>query len=175
MLAESQPPHVGVQPVGADNHAERPGLRAGEPGPHALGALFEAGDRVAEHILGGSPGRLVQDLGQVAAQDLDVAGEDVGGHLRHRPALLIDDRGGRQVGLPGLDRIQDPHLGQHAQVCGAAEVDRVTAAAQLRCPLHHRGMEAVPAQPVGEGWSGDARAGDQDVSVLGHTRNHTVV
>jgi len=34
---------------------------------------------------------LVQDLGQVAAQDLDVAGEDVGGHLRCRPALRVDD------------------------------------------------------------------------------------
>jgi hypothetical protein len=164
-----------VQPVGADDQAEGPGRRVLEPDPHAAGALFQAGDRITEQILGGVPGRRVEDRGQVAAQDLDVASEDVGRHVRHRPVLPVDDGGGRQVGLPGLDRVQDAHLGQHTPVGSAAEVDRVAAAAQLRCPLHHRGMKAVTAQPPGEGGPGDAGAGDQDVSVGVHGPNHTDV
>jgi hypothetical protein len=86
----------------------------------------DAGNRVAEQVLGGLPGRLVHDLGQVAAQDLDIAGEHVGRHPRHRPALRVHDGDPGQAGLPGLDRVQDAHLGQHAQVGGTAEVDRIT-------------------------------------------------
>jgi hypothetical protein len=142
---------------------------------HPAGALLEARDRVAEQVLGGVLGRIVQDRSEVAAQDLDVAGEDVGGHPRYWSALLVDDGGAGQVGLPGLDRVQNAHPGQHGQVGGAAEVDRVTAAAQLRCALHHRGMEAVPAQPVGKGGPGDACAGDQDVSVAVHVPDYTYV
>ena len=175
MLAPHQPPHGGVQAVGADDQAERPGLGAGEPDVHAAGTLLEAGDRVAEQVLGALPRGLVQDPGQVAAQDLDVPGEHVGRHLGHRPALLVDHGGAGQAGLPGPDRVQEAHLGQHAQVGGAAEVDRVAAAAQLGCPLDHRGTEAVPAQPPGEGGPGDTSAGDQDVSVGVHTPDYTYV
>lgn len=48
-------------------------------------------------------------------------------------------------------------------------IGRVTAAAQRRCPLHHPGMKAVPAQPPGPGGPGDAGAGGQDVPIGVHS------
>jgi len=129
---------------------------------------FQAHDRVTEDVLGVIPGGVVEDLAQVAPQDFHVAGEDLGGHRRHRAAFAVDVRGAPQVGLPRLDLVQDAHLRQDAQVGRTTEVDRVAAAAELRCALDHGGPEAVPAEPVGESRSGDARAGDQDVSVGFH-------
>jgi len=70
------------------------------------------------------------------------------------------------MGLPLLDPAEDAHLRQHGQVGGAAEVDRVAAAAQLRRAFHDGRAEAVPGEPPGQGGAGHARAGDQDASVL---------
>jgi hypothetical protein len=138
---------------------------------HPVGTLLQAGDRVAEQVLRTVAGRFVQDPAQVAAQDLHVTGEDLRRHRGQHLARFVDvaDRG--EVGLLGADPVQDSHLGQDAQVGGAAEVDGVAAATQLRGALHHGRVEAVPAEPVGEGRAGDARAGDQNI----HDQNHTYV
>jgi hypothetical protein len=169
--AEGQPADGGVHAVGADDQVEPARARVLERDPDPVGMFVEARDRVAEHVLGAVPGRLVQDPAEVAAQDLHVAGEDLGRHGRDRPAVAIDVGRAAQVGLPRPDLVQDAHLGQHVQVDGAAEVDGVAAVAQTGRAFDDGGAEPVPVEPVGERGTGDARAGDQDV----HDQNHTHV
>jgi hypothetical protein len=166
VVAEGERTHAGVQSVGPDDQVEGLGRRVAEGDVHAPGVLLQAGDRVAEEVLGAVHGRLVQDGAQVAAEDLHVAREDAGRHAGHRAPVLVHVGGGGQVGLPFPDPVQDAHLGQYGQVGGAAEVDRVAAAAQPRRAFHHGGAEPVPGEPPGQGGAGHARAGDQDALVL---------
>ena len=173
-VREGQPADVRVQSVGPDHQVEHPRSGAGEGHVHAVGTLLQAGDRVAEQVLGAVPGRLVEDPAQVAAEDLHVAGEDLGRHRGHFPAVRVDVGGGAQAGLLVLDLVQEAHLGQHGQVSRAAEVHRVPAAAQLRGALHHGRPEPTAPQPVRQGGPGHARARDEDVLVL-HAWDHTNV
>jgi hypothetical protein len=150
-VTEGQPADRRVQPVGPDHQVEHPRIGAGEGHVHAVGALVQAGDRVAEQVLGPVPGRLVQDPAQVAAQELHVAGEDLGRHRGHPPTIRVHVGGCVQVGLLIPDLIQQAHLGQHGQMRGATEVHRVPAAAQRRRLLHHGRVEPPPSQPVRQG------------------------
>lgn len=83
LRAEGQPPDPGVNSVGADHEAE--GLRgaAFELDAHAIGGLGQRGDRVAEAVLAVGGGALVQDRGEIPAQDLGVAAGEFARHDRH--------------------------------------------------------------------------------------------
>jgi hypothetical protein len=67
------------------------------------------------------------------------------------------------------DVVQDAHAGNHA-AGRPAQVHRLAAGARGWRPLHHRRVEAVAAQPVRQGESRDARAGDEEDALLNAAR-----
>jgi hypothetical protein len=170
LVAEGEPPHDRVQPVGAHDQPEPAGRAVVEGDHDPVVVRIERADRIAEHVLDVVAGRLVDDRGEFAAHDLDVPLRDPGDQAAHvdlDPALagpLERDPVGLRPGVQ--DRRQDPHpLGD---VDGRPEqVDRVAAQAraQGRRAFDHSGREAVPAQPVRERRSGHAGTGDEHVRV----------
>jgi hypothetical protein len=100
--------------------------------------------------------------GQVAPQDLHIAAEKLAGHDGQLPPGRVEEL---HVGPPGLaaeDLLANAHALQHAQLGPALEVDGLAARAQCGGALDHGDLEAVAIQPVGQGRTGDARAGDQN-------------
>jgi hypothetical protein len=160
-----------VQPVGAHDQVEAARLAPLEADLDAVVALGELGDGVVEEVLHVVAGGLVEAVDQVPAQDLQLgdgaAGvtQQVGGHAGQPLAGGVDvgHAAGADVGL--ADLVQDAHAVGHA-TSRPAQVDGLPAGAWGRGPLHHRWCEPVAAQPVGQGRSGDARAGDEDLPVL---------
>jgi hypothetical protein len=67
-----------VQAVCAYYQAKRTRRRVLERDIHPVWPLAQAGDRVAEQVLHIVPRRLVENLAKVAAQDLDIPGEQFG-------------------------------------------------------------------------------------------------
>jgi hypothetical protein len=61
-----------VQTIGADHQLEAPLLAAREGDIDAVRVLGQLGDSVAEHVLDVGAGVVVQHLGKVSAQDLDL-------------------------------------------------------------------------------------------------------
>jgi hypothetical protein len=171
LVAEGQPADPGVDPVGADDQVEPALWGMRERHLHPVRLLVQAGDLVAEKVFGAGAGGVVQNLCQIAAEDLHVAGEDPARHGRPRGAVGGDIGEVAHVRLALLDRVQHAHLAQHAEMHVAAEVHGVAAAAQVRCALDHGRPEAVSVEPVGQRGSGDAGAGDENV----HDRNYTFV
>jgi hypothetical protein len=100
LLAEHQPPDCGVQPISTNDKSERPGRCVLETDQDPVVVGLNGGNRVAEDVLGVVPGRLVEDLAQVTAQDLHIPGEDLSRHPRHRVAVGVDVGGAAQVRLP---------------------------------------------------------------------------
>lgn len=66
------------------------------------------------------------------------------------------------AGLPVQDLLPDARALEHGPVGAALEVDGLAAGPQGGCLLDHGDAEAVPVQPVGEGGTGDAGAGDEN-------------
>jgi hypothetical protein len=116
-------------------------------------------------------GALVQEVGQVAAADLEVTAGEFAGDHGLGPSLGVDDRLVGAAGLAGDDVVEDAHALQHGPVGGALEVDGLPARAHRRGALDDGDGAAVAGQPEGEGGAGDARAGDQDSQVL-HAAEH---
>jgi len=154
-----------VDPVGPDDQAE--GLRraAGEGDLHPGRGLGQRGDRVAEAVVAASGGLLVHDRGQVPAQDLDVAAGELAAHHGLLAAGRVQAHGVGPAGLPALDLVPDPHPLEHGPVGAALEVDGLAAGPRRGRLLGHGDVEAVPAEPVGQGGTGDAGPGDEDVLV----------
>ncbi len=163
---ERQAAGGGVQPVRADHQVEPARRAALEGDVHAVGVLGERGDGVPEDVLGVRRGRFVEDPRQVAAQDLDVSGEQIGGQLCLRLARAVHVRHGAHAGPGPFDGVQEAHAAEDRQMGLAAEVDGVAPVAEGGRAFHDRGGEAVPGQPVGERGAGDGGAGDQYAEVL---------
>ena len=84
-----------MAPVGADDEVEALLGAAAEAHQHAIAVLLQADDLLPVAVPDAVAGRVGEDLGQVAAQDLDVgdhpaAPERLGGHLDLLPALRVD-------------------------------------------------------------------------------------
>ena len=62
-------------------------------------------------------------------------------------------------------RAGDAHAFEQPEMDMAAKIDPEATAAQRRRSLDDGRLEAVAAQPIGEGRPGDARAGNQDAKV----------
>jgi hypothetical protein len=171
LLAEGQRAHPRVQPVGPHHQVEAARLTALEGDLGAVLALGELGDGVVEDVLHVVAGGPVEDVDQVPAEDLQLGdgaagvAQQVGGHAGQPPVGAVDvgHAAGADVGL--ADLVQDAHAVGHG-AGRPAQVDGLAAGAWCGRPLHHGGVEAVAAQPVRQGRSGDAGAGDEDVPVL---------
>jgi hypothetical protein len=69
---EDHRPQRRVQPVGADHQFEAPPVAAREGDVDPVRVLGELGDPVAEDVLDAVAGVVVEHLGEVSAQDLDL-------------------------------------------------------------------------------------------------------
>ena len=93
LRAERQRPHTRVCAVGADDHVEPASGTRGELRRDPVGVLIKRGHRVAElefHLVGN---RGAQDLREVAARQLDIAGFGPGSHVdpAHHAAAGVDE------------------------------------------------------------------------------------
>jgi len=73
LRSEGQPTDRRVQPVGPDYQVEPAGLGVVEGDIHPVLVLVQGDDSIAEQELGVVPARLVQDRGEVAAGQFDLA------------------------------------------------------------------------------------------------------
>ncbi len=129
--------------------------------------LGQRGDRVAKEVRAGVRGALVEQLGQVSPGDLDLAGAELPWNHGDLAAGGVDDDAvSSSPGLQSPDVLQDAHPAQHGAVGLALEVDGLAAAPDLGGLLHHRDLEAVTVEPVGQRGSGDAGTGDEHTGVL---------
>ncbi|MFE3788550.1 hypothetical protein [Streptomyces goshikiensis] len=126
------------------------------------GVSERPGHGVAEDVLRGGQGGLVEGAGEVAAQDLDVAAREGGGEVEEGSVVLVDEGHRAAAGLEAAECVEEAHAAQDGEVGVAAEVDGVAAFAQGGGEFDDGGAEAVVAEAVGEGRAGDARAGDED-------------
>jgi hypothetical protein len=170
LVAEDQPAHVGVQPVGADDQVEAPRWAELEADLDPVAILVQGPDRVAEAVVDVVAGGLVEDGGELAAHDLHVPVRDPG----DQPAdVHLDGPAARalhhdQLGLGpgGLHLAQDPHpLGDVNR--RAEQVDGMPAQSgpQGRGLLDDGWGEAIPVQPPGQGGPGHAGPGHQHLGV----------
>jgi hypothetical protein len=166
LVAEDQRSHPGVQAVGTHHEVEGAGLRVVERDLHAVGGFGQRGDPVAEDVLGVLVGPVVQDAGEVAAQDLDLATGELRGQRHPRPTGGIHHHPLGPPGLLAAHLVEDAHPAHNGQVRLAAQVDGLPAFAQRGGALDDGRLEAVAAQPVRQRRSGDARPGDEDLRVL---------
>src|SRR6516225_3370867 len=161
LLPESQAAHGGVQSVRADDEVEPARCTVRERDVDTVRILRHAGDVVAEDILGGARTPVVQDPGQVAALDLDVAAEQYRRERGQPAAARVDHRLVAHAGLAAADVVKHAHPLQQGKLV-AAEVHRGgPAGAQPGRPLYHGDRVPGCAQPVRERWAGDAAAGDE--------------
>jgi len=163
---EDHRPQAGVQPVGPDHQVEAAPVAGREGHVDPVGVLGELGDPVAEQVLDAVAGVLVEHLGQVPAQDLDlrdvpVAAVVVGAvGLQHVP-VRVDGVRARGVGAGRAHLLVQPH--PHDDLFGhPARVDGLPAGAQPGSPLHHGDLGPPPPQPVGQRGPRDARPRHQD-------------
>ena len=128
-------------------------------------------NRVVEDVFHLAAGGFVDDLGEVAAHDLDVPVRDpladhLGGHL-HRAAAGTDQSDHLRL-RPGLFNLgQHPHP-IHQLHDWTEQVDGMATAThpQLGDSLDHRGPETEPVQPIRQHRTRHTGAGDQDTRLL---------
>ena len=123
-------------------------------------------DRVPEEVLDPVARGVVQELGEFAAEDLDVPAGDAATELvqvdRDRPlAVAVQNQLlGPRAGF--VDGVAEAHPVDHLDG-GTEQVDRVAAepVPQFGRAFDDGDLESVPLQPVGQHWTRHARAGDQ--------------
>ena len=158
---EDHRPQRRVQPVRPDHQVEAPPVAAREGHVDPVRVLGELGDPVAEDVLDTVAGVVVEHLGQVPAQDLDLRDVPVAAvvvravGLQHVPVHVHGVRAGGLGAGRAYRRVQ-PHppddlLGHPARV------HRLPTGTQLGGPLHHGHLGPPPAQPVGQRGPRDAR------------------
>ena len=169
---EDHRPQARVQPVGPDHQVEAPSVAAREGDVDPVGVLGELGDPVAEDVLDPVAGVVVQHLGQVPAQDLDlrdvpVAAVVVGAvGLQHVPVRVHRVRTSG-VGAGRAHRRVQPH--PHDDLLGhPARVHRLPTGTQPGSLLHHGHLGPPPAQPVGQRGPRDARPRHQHPDTAHH-------
>lgn len=137
--------------VGAEDEVEGARLAVLEPHRHPVAGVAQVGDGVAEEVFDGVGGPVVHDLGQVAAQDLEVAAGEL---ARHHPELApvgVDENQVGGAGTPGLNLVEDAHPLEHGEVGPALEVHRLSARSECGGALDDGDGKAVSVQPVGKG------------------------
>ena len=167
---EDHRPQRRVQPVGPDHQVEAPPVAAGEGHVDPVRVLGELGDPVAEDVLDSVAGVVVQHLGQVPAQDLDlrdvaVAAVVVGAVGLQDVPVRVHHVRARGVGAGRAHRRVQTHptddlLGHPARV------HRLPAGTQPGGLLHHGHLGPLPVQPVSQRGPRDARPRHQHPDTL---------
>ena len=127
---EDHRPQRRVQPVGADHEVEAPPVAAREGDVDPVRVLGELGDPVAEDVLDTVAGVVVQHLGEVSAQDLD---------LRDVPVAVVVLRAERLQHVPSASTVYAPAVSVHtARTAASSPIRRMTSLATPRastaCP-----------------------------------------
>jgi hypothetical protein len=154
-----------VQPVRPDHQVEAASVAAREGHVDPVRVLGELGDPVAEYVLDAVAGVVVEHLGQVPTQDLDLRDEPVAAvivraeGLQHVP-VDVHGVGAGGVGAGRAHRRVQPHAPDDL-LGHPARVHRLPTGTQLGGPLHHGHLGPPPVQPVGQCRPRDARAGHQ--------------
>ena len=159
---ERELPNPGMDAVGTEHQIEGPRLAVLELDLYPVRGLGQPADGVAEEILAAPSGPSVEDVSQVAAQDLDIAAGELPRDDPQPLAVVVEEDGVGGPGLPLLDLVEDAHLFQYCEVGPALEVDRLTTRTDGRRLLDDGHLEAVAIEPVREGGTRDARTGDED-------------
>ena len=138
-----------MQPIGSGHQIKPAPSTLLEPHIHSGLALVHAGDAVIEDVLGRRPRSLVEDSGQIAAQDLNLA---AGESIRHACDLVVIpihncDRADAR--LQPLHFRQQSHAFQHANG-GSTKIDRIATRTHRGRALHNRWLKSIPAKPVGQ-------------------------
>ena len=158
---EDHRPQRRVQPIGADHELEAAPAAAREGDVDPVRVLGELGDPVAEDVLDAVAGVVVQHLGEVSAQDLDLRDVPVAvvvvraERLQHVAVRVHRVRAGG-VGARRPHRGVEPHppddlLGH------PASVHRLPTRTQPGRLLHHGHLGTPSVQPVGQRRTRDAR------------------
>jgi hypothetical protein len=166
-------PGARAQPVGGNNEVEVFIATLLEPDPHPTPVVVQRDDAVPEAVGDPVAGVVVQDLRQIASQDLQFRGEAVAALA---VAVTARDGEGCLGGAGGVDERETlfpgpggPNLVLDAGAAsddapGAAHVHVLATQAQLGRALYDGGFHAVAVQPVGERGAGDAGAGDEHLA-----------
>jgi hypothetical protein len=160
-----------VQAVGPDHQVETPPGTAREDHVDPVSLLGQLGDPVAEDVLGGGTGVVVEQPGQVPAQDLDIRDEPVAAvvlgteGLQHLPAGVHGVRAGGVRARRADHRVQ-PHTSDDLPR-DPPRVHRLSPRTQPGSPLHHRHLGTEPGQPVGQRRTRDARPRHQHPRTAG--------
>ena len=163
--------------VGAHDQVELPPAPAREVDLHGVRRLGETDDGVAKDVLDAVAGGVQEDPVQIAAHDLDAAGvaclEEVGPHGDDPLARPIEPRGALHLDAGAAHPSQDPHALPHVDR-RTSHVNLVAAPTGSRRAFHDGGQKAVLAQPVRQDGPRDARAGDENASILQSTSMQTL-
>lgn len=159
-----------MRAVRPDHQVEGPDGAVGEGDLDAVGVLGEGRHPQAEQVRDVVLGRVGQHVGQVAAQNLDLADDPVAVERVDRHLGDVAP-GGVDVGDAALVDARRPHRGHEAHALddgppGTAEVDGLAAGAPGGRDLDDGRDEAVAVQPEGECGAGDPGPADEDGAVL---------
>jgi hypothetical protein len=167
-----------VHAVRADNDVVMPALSALEADVDAGAVVLDRFDRIVETITDCTvPGQRVEERRQRAALQFDiprlVGGQVVDGNRPNRLPCGINESHGAGADMRRLHGRQQPHPLDHVD-SGAADVDGIAAAAHGGRALHHRYLEAVAVEPIGQRGARNARTRNQDGpgSLLDECRGH---
>ena len=150
--AEDQPAGDRVQPVGADEQVEGSRGAALERHLDPAPVVVHRSNRVVEDVLDLAASGFVDDLGEVAAHDLDVPlrnplADHLGGHL-DRAAAGTDQTDHLRLRPGPFDLGKHPHP-IHQLHRRTEQINGMAAAThpQPGDSLDHRGLETEPVQP----------------------------
>lgn len=136
--------------------------------------LFQRRNALPETVFHVPGGGLVEDIDEIAAQDLEftdhaVAVECADRHLRAPPPLGGHPRNSPLIQTAFPHPVHQAHPLDHGPP-GTAQVDGLAAQTKIRCDLDNDDPISIPGEPVGQGGSTDPGSADQDCR-LRHARN----
>src|SRR5699024_4120798 len=163
-------PNCRMYAVGADDEIETLWACATERDIHVVRTLRELGDGVVEDPLDTVTELLVEQVDEIAAEDLDLRDESFSAERirRHGGACLavcVDPGHARLLEADRTRPIEQPHTVDDC-ASGAAQVDGLTAGPWAGSDLDDRDGESVPSKPVGACQSCDACARDEYSSFI---------
>ncbi len=159
-----------AQAVGDDHRVEAAGGAVVELHVHAGAVVVQTGDPVAEHVLGARGGVVVEQAGELAAQDLQLGRGAAGvvgarGEAGERTAGVVDEVRAGLAGVAVADGVLQAHPADHL-AADPAHVDVLALLAHVVEALDHGHVPARGREPRRERRTGDAGPGDQDAAAV---------
>ena len=155
-----------MQAISANDQIEASDAATGEADVNTACVLREVCDGLAEEVVGLFMGCVVEDLAQVAPQDLHVAGHEIGGKTGAHTTVGMNIGHGAHAGLAATDFSKQTHPVQQVQVDAASEIHRIATVAKGRRLLDEGRPDPLAGQPPSQRRAGDAGPRYQDVQRL---------